>query len=324
MSSKLIKRAQDGSAWGCENNRGIMGVMVKTSPATVDNYAERLCPLIEAALARYSDLGEGCPIKLREALRYSLLAPGKRLRPMLALLAAEACSGSFEAAIPAACAVEMVHAYSLIHDDLPAMDNDDLRRGRPTCHKAFDEATAILAGDALLTLAFEVLAKHIRPPATAAACCAALAEGAGACNLVGGQADDMASPNSIGDLDLLDSIDRRKTGALILVSLRMGGITANANASQLSILDQYGRHVGLAFQIVDDILDINSSRQLLGKGVGKDARQGKLTFPGILGLDQSAQYAGELIDKACLALVPLGSRAAGLDVLARYVLKRNR
>jgi geranylgeranyl diphosphate synthase type II len=298
--------------------------MVKTSPATLDNYAERLCPSIDAALQSYSDLGEGCPVKLREALRYSLLAPGKRLRPMLALLAAEACSGSFEAAIPAACAVEMVHAYSLIHDDLPAMDDDDLRRGRATCHKAFDEATAILAGDALLTLAFEVLAKHIHPPATAAACCAALAEAAGACNLVGGQADDMASPNSIGDLDLLESIDRRKTGALIHVSLRLGGITAEADASQLSILDQYGRHVGLAFQIVDDILDINSSRQLLGKGVGKDARQGKLTFPGILGLDQSAQYAGELIDKACQALIPLGSRAAGLDALARYVLKRNR
>jgi geranylgeranyl diphosphate synthase type II len=298
--------------------------MINSSPATLDNYAERLCPSIEAALQSYSDLGEGCPTKLREALRYSLLAPGKRLRPMLVLLAAEACSGSFEAAIPAACAVEMVHAYSLIHDDLPAMDNDDLRRGRPTCHKAFDEATAILTGDALLTLAFEVLAKHVHPPATAAACCAALAEAAGACNLVGGQADDMAGPNSTGGLDLLESIDRRKTGALIHVSIRLGGITAEANASQLSILDQYGRHVGLAFQIIDDLLDVSSREQLLGKRVGKDARQGKLTFPGILGLDQSAQYAGELIDKACQVIVPLGTRAAGLDALARYVLKRNR
>ena len=138
-------------------------------------------------------LGEGCPARLREAMRYSLLAPGKRMRPMLVLLAAEACGGTIEAAMPAACAVEMVHAYSLIHDDLPALDNDDLRRGRPTCHKAFDEATAILAGDALLTLAFEVLAKEIQPPATAAACCAALAEAAGACNMVGGQVDDVAA-----------------------------------------------------------------------------------------------------------------------------------
>ncbi|MGA2061106.1 MAG: polyprenyl synthetase family protein [Thermoguttaceae bacterium] len=298
--------------------------MVKTSPATLDNYAETLCPRIEAALDGYSDLGEGCPIKLRKAIRYSLLAPGKRLRPMLVLLAAEACDGSIEDALPAACAVEMVHAYSLIHDDLPAMDDDDLRRGLPTCHKAFDEATAILAGDALLALAFEVLAKHVHPPALAAACCAALAEAAGACNLVGGQADDMAGTHFDEGLELLESIDRRKTGALIHVSLRLGGITAKADARQLSILDQYGRHVGLAFQIIDDLLDVNCSEQSLGKRVGKDARQGKLTFPGVLGIDQSAQYAGELINKACEALEPLGSRAAGLDALARYVLKRNR
>ncbi len=298
--------------------------MVKTSPDTLDSYAETLCPRIETALDNYSNLGEGCPIKLREAIRYSLLAPGKRLRPMLTLLAAEACAGSIEAALPAACAVEMVHAYSLIHDDLPAMDNDDLRRGRPTCHKTFGEATAILAGDALLTLAFEVLAKHIHPPVLAAACCGALAEAAGACSLVGGQADDMAGPYSAGDLGLLESIDHRKTGALIHVSLQLGGMTANADARQLSILDQYGRHVGLAFQIIDDLLDVNCSEQSLGKRVGKDARQGKLTFPGILGLDQSAQYAGELINKACQVLEPLGSQAAGLDALARYVLKRNR
>ncbi|MGA2797501.1 MAG: polyprenyl synthetase family protein [Thermoguttaceae bacterium] len=298
--------------------------MINSSPATLDNYAETLCPRIEAALDSYSDLGEGCPIKLREALRYSLLAPGKRLRPMLTLLAAEACGGSIEDALPAACAVEMVHAYSLIHDDLPAMDDDDLRRGRPTCHKAFDEATAILAGDALLALAFEVLAKHVRPSALAAACCAALAEAAGACNLVGGQVDDMAGTHFDEGLDLLESIDRRKTGALIQVSLRLGGIVAQADARQLSILDQYGRHVGLAFQIIDDLLDVNCSEQSLGKGVGKDARQGKLTFPGVLGIDQSARYAGELINKACQALEPLGSRAAGLDALARYVLKRNR
>jgi geranylgeranyl diphosphate synthase, type II len=298
--------------------------MVKTSPATLDNYAETLSPRIEAALDSYSNLGEGCPVKLREAIRYSLLAPGKRLRPILVLLASEACGGLIEDALPAASAVEMVHAYSLIHDDLPAMDDDDLRRGRPTCHKAFDEATAILAGDALLARAFEVLAKNVHPSALAAACCAALAEAAGACNLVGGQADDMAGTHFDGGLDLLESIDRRKTGALIHVSLRLGGIIAQADARQLSILDQYGRHVGLAFQIIDDLLDVNCSEQSLGKRVGKDARQGKLTFPGVLGIDQSARYAGELINKACQVLEPLGSRAAGLDALARYVLKRNR
>ncbi len=164
---------------------------MKNSPSCFAELVERLGPQIDAALDAQTALGEGCPSRLREAMRYSLLAPGKRLRPMLALLAAEACGGSLEAALPAACAVEMVHAYSLIHDDLPAMDDDDLRRGRSTCHKAFDEATAILAGDALLTLAFEVLAEQVQPPVVAAACCAALARAAGACNMVGGQADDV-------------------------------------------------------------------------------------------------------------------------------------
>jgi geranylgeranyl diphosphate synthase, type II len=298
--------------------------MAKTLSATLDNYSETLGPRIEAALDGYSDLGEGCPVKLREAMRYSLLAPGKRLRPMLTLLAAEACDGSVEAAMPAACAVEMVHAYSLIHDDLPAMDDDDLRRGRPTCHLAFDEATAILAGDALLALAFEVLAKHIHPPDAAAACCAALAEAAGACNLVGGQADDMHGSNAAVSPELLESIDRRKTGALIQAALRLGGIAARADDRQTAVLEQYGRNVGLAFQIIDDLLDVQSNLQSAGKRVGKDAKQGKLTFPGILGIDQSTHYAGELIDNACEALLSLGDRAAGLDALARYVLKRNR
>lgn len=290
----------------------------------LDNYTAKLRPMIETALDGYTRFGEDCPANLREAIRYSLLAPGKRLRPILALLAAEACGGQIEKALPAACAVEMVHAYSLIHDDLPAMDDDDLRRGRPTCHKAFGEATAILAGDALLALAFEVLAKHIHPPAVAGLCCAALAEAAGACNLVGGQADDMAGQTVAGGLTRLESIDRRKTGALILVSLRLGGMAVSADANQLSILSEYGRKVGLAFQVIDDLLDVRSNEQVMGKRVAKDAEQGKLTFPGVMGIDQSAQYAGELIQKACESLGPLGDRAAGLDALARYVLDRNK
>jgi geranylgeranyl diphosphate synthase type II len=298
--------------------------MVKTSPVSLDDYIAAFRQRIEAALERYSDVGEGCPARLKQAMQYSLLAPGKRLRPILVLLAAEACGGAIEAALPAACAVEMIHTYSLIHDDLPAMDDDDLRRGRATCHKAFDEATAILAGDALMPLAFEVLVKHIHPPALAAACCSALAEAAGPSNLVGGQADDMQSPHSTGGMDLLESIHRRKTGALIQVSLRLGGMIAEADPQKLLILDQYGRSVGLAFQIIDDLLDVRSSQQSLGKRVGKDAKSGKLTFPGILGLDQSAQYAGELVEKACQALAPFGVRAAGLDALARYILKRDR
>jgi geranylgeranyl diphosphate synthase type II len=331
-------------------------------------FTKALLPRIEAALDCYSDLGPGCPERLKEAMRYSLLAPGKRLRPMLALLAAEACGGEIEPALPAACAVEMIHAYSLIHDDLPAMDDDDLRRGRPTCHKAFDEATAILAGDALLTLAFEAVARYIQPPATAAACCAALAEAAGACHLVGGQMDDIEgergvnvevqmtnddgnekeafrhssfelrhSPASLAPLpevageaynrisfDLLASIHRRKTGAMIRVSLRLGGLVAGASQPQLESLERYGDNIGLAFQVVDDLLDVRSSQEIMGKRTGKDAAQGKLTFPGLLGVDRSADYAAKLIKDACDSLVGFGSRAAGLEALARYVLERNR
>jgi geranylgeranyl diphosphate synthase type II len=269
-------------------------------------------------------------------MRYSLLAPGKRLRPILVLLAAEACGADPEAAMPAACAVEMVHAYSLIHDDLPAMDDDDLRRGRPTCHKAFGEATAILAGDALLTLAFEVLAKEVQPPEVAAACCAALAEAAGAANMVGGQASDIdvAHDESKADgellrgdseqrLAVLESIHHRKTGAMIQVSLRLGGLVAGAAAAQLAALDSFGRRVGLTFQITDDLLDVQSSEAAMGKRVGKDAKHGKLTFPSVLGIDQSAQYAGLLATEACRSLDGFGSRGQGLRKLAWYVVGRN-
>jgi geranylgeranyl diphosphate synthase, type II len=306
-----------------------------------------LLPRIDAALAGRTQLGDGCPARLGEAMRYSLLAPGKRLRPMLVLLAAEACGGRIEAALPAACAVEMVHAYSLIHDDLPAMDDDDLRRGRPTCHKAFDEATAILAGDALLTLAFEVLATEIQPPAVAAACCATLASAAGSCGMVGGQADDVAEGESAnGDgggcrrtacrmangiptttsvpFERLTSIHRRKTGAMICVSLRLGSLVAGAKPEQLAALDLYGQRLGLAFQITDDLLDVQSSEAATGKRVGKDAQQGKLTFPGVLGLDQSTQHARQLIAEASEALKPFGADAAGLQSVAQFVLERNR
>jgi geranylgeranyl diphosphate synthase, type II len=292
-------------------------------------YAESLRPRIEAALCATCEPAPGWPQRLREAICYALLSPGKRLRPILTLMAAEACGGSHEAAMPAACAVEMVHAYSLVHDDLPAMDDDDLRRGRPTCHKAFGEATAILAGDALLTMAFETLAKGIRPPAVAAACCAALAEAAGPCQLVGGQADDVAGatgslPQGEADLHLLESIHHRKTGAMIGVSLRLGGMTAGAGAADLRALNEYGRRLGLAFQITDDLLDVRGSEAATGKRVGKDTEQGKRTFPGLLGIDRSLQRARDLIAEACQAILPLGSRAGGLEALAQCVLERNR
>jgi geranylgeranyl diphosphate synthase, type II len=278
---------------------------------------------IDAALDRYSDFAVDCPPQLREAIRYSLLAPCKRLRPTLVLFAAEACGSTWEVALPAACAVEMVHTYSLIHDDLPAMDNDDLRRGRPTCHKAFGEAVAILAGDALLALSFEVLACHVRSPSIAARACATLAEAAGPLALVGGQADDLLLEHTGGDITTLENIHRRKTGAMFLASLRLGGLVAGADEVQQAALERYGRKIGLAFQIADDLLDVQGTEAALGKRVGKDSQHGKLTFPALLGVEESQRRAQQLVDEACDALTPLGEKRAALEVLARYVLERN-
>jgi geranylgeranyl diphosphate synthase type II len=279
--------------------------------------------MIDRALDAYADFDRGCPERLREAIRYSLLAPGKRLRPMLVLLAAEACDGDAQAALPAACAVEMIHAYSLVHDDLPAMDDDDLRRGRPTCHKAFGEGLAILAGDALVTLAFEVLARDVRPPAVAARCCALLAQAAGATALVGGQADDLAGAFSAAGAESLEAIHRRKTGAVWLASLQLGGLVAGADRKQQDALTQYGQALGLAFQITDDLLDVRGDASAMGKRAGKDSDRGKLTFPGLLGIEESTRRATELVEQACAALAPLEPRAEGLQALAHYVLNRN-
>ncbi len=305
--------------------------MLQKPLSSYPEIAEQFIPQIDAALDARTATEDGCPARLREAIRYSLLAPGKRLRPILVLLAAEACQGNAEAAMPGACAVEMVHAYSLIHDDLPAMDDDDLRRGRPTCHKAFGEATAILAGDALLTLAFEVLAKEVQPAETAAACCAALAEAAGAANMVGGQAADLDTAGGDGrrqdgpsSLAVLESIHHRKTGAMIRVSLRLGGLVAGAELAQLAALDAFGRRVGLCFQITDDLLDVQSSQVAMGKRVGKDAQHGKLTFPSLLGVDRSIQYARRLTAEACQDVAFFGARAEGLCKLAWYVVERSR
>jgi len=298
--------------------------MPNTLLAPFDRCAGQLRPRIEASLQAHTPLGEGCPPVLREAIAYSLLAPGKRLRPMLVLMAARACGGDTQQAMPAACAVEMVHAYSLIHDDLPAMDDDDLRRGQSTCHKKFGEALAILAGDALLTMAFGTLADEIQPPRAAAECCAALARAAGACCMVGGQADDVAGPDPCAGIDSLESVHRRKTGAMIEVSLKLGALTAGANQRQTTALAEYGRQLGLAFQIIDDLLDVRSDEQTTGKNVRKDAQLGKLTFPGLVGIEQSNLRAEQLIRQASEALQPFGERAEDLESLAQYVLERNR
>ncbi len=293
-----------------------------------DSYTAAMRSEVNAALDRFSTYDSDCPATLRAAIRHSLLAPGKRLRPLLVLMAAEACGGdrgqALHAALPAACAVEMVHTYSLIHDDLPAMDNDDLRRGLPTCHAAFGETVAILAGDALLAQAFEVLAEGTRPADVAAACCAELGRAAGASALVGGQADDLAAEREGGGREDLERIHRRKTGALFLASLRMGGRIGGASAEQLNDLTEYGRRLGLAFQIVDDLLDAGGDAAAVGKRVGKDSDRGKLTFPRLWGLEASRERAAALIRAAEAAVSPWSDRSRHLVDLARFVLERNR
>lgn len=279
---------------------------------------------IDRALEQYADLGDRCPARLQQAIQYSLLGPGKRLRPQLVLLAAEACGSSIESALPAACAVEMVHAYSLIHDDLPAMDDDDLRRGRPSCHLQFDEATAILAGDALQARAFEIVASEVKPAEVAAACCVELARAAGAAGMVGGQADDLTAEVAGGGIAELESIHRRKTGAMLVVSLRLGALVANAPRQDLDRLERYGTKLGLAFQIVDDLLDLQGDEDQVGKRTGKDADRGKLTFPRLLGAQESRRRAARLVDDACQALGALNGTTRRLEQLAHYVVERNR
>jgi geranylgeranyl diphosphate synthase type II len=269
-------------------------------------------------------------------MAYSLYSPGKRLRPLLVILACEATGGTLEMALPSACAVEMIHTYSLIHDDLPAMDDDDLRRGQPTCHKKFDEATAILAGDALLTGAFEVIAAGYAPR-TAAVSCLELARGAGAVGMVGGQVLDLEAEGRIAasgerkppeSLASLENIHTRKTGALFRSSLRLGVFAAQGerptgpDPKALAAADAYAEAFGLAFQVTDDLLDVESTADKAGKRVGKDAARGKLTYPGLLGVEESRRRAAALGQQAMAAAEILGSDL--LAELARYVVQRDR
>jgi geranylgeranyl diphosphate synthase type II len=257
-------------------------------------------------------------------MAYSLLGGGKRLRPLLTLLACETAGGDAKAALPAACAVEMIHTYSLIHDDLPAMDDDSLRRGRPTCHIQFGEAHAILAGDALLTLAFEVLARDVRPASVAAACCADLAAAAGASGMVAGQtADFEAEGSGVAGIEQLQAIHLRKTGRLLRSALTMGGRIAGASPEALASLSKYGENIGLAFQITDDLLDIVGEQEKMGKGVRKDAKLGKLTYPFLLGIQESRKRARSLIAEACSALSGFGEASQRLEALAHFVLERD-
>jgi len=260
-------------------------------------------------------------------MRYAVLDGGKRLRPILVLAAAEACSGPHgplqnPSALSAAVAVELVHCYSLVHDDLPTMDDDDLRRGRPACHKVFGDAVAILAGDALLTLAFEVLSEEVEDSDLAGRLVSELARAAGHAGMVGGQVVDILSEGSKPSAELLDYIHRNKTGALIRASVRMGALCARAPKEQFDALSAYGERVGLAFQIADDILDISSSPGELGKATQKDLDRGKLTYPGLAGLEEAQQRARELAQEAVAQLTPFGQRGRLLEELAHFVVTR--
>jgi geranylgeranyl diphosphate synthase, type II len=276
------------------------------------------------ALQRLTPPESAPPETIHRAIRYSLFAGGKRIRPILCLQAASAISSDAPGAMNAACALEMIHTYSLIHDDLPALDNDDLRRGKLTCHKVFGEAMAILAGDALFTLAIQTLVRIERLDAERkVALIKELSFASGTVNgMIGGQVTDIEGEGQTPTADLLSRIHRAKTGALLRASVRMGGICGGGDAAQLAALTSYGEHVGLAFQIVDDILDIEESSEALGKTAGKDLAQGKITFPAVYGLETSRRMAEDECSKAHDALVNFGDSARRLHEIADLIVYR--
>ena len=297
--------------------------MSTSGEVLLSQYMTQVRQEVDHALADVATYGDGCPVVLGDAIRHILLAPGKRLRPMLVLMASDACGNRSSATIASACAVEMIHTYSLIHDDLPAMDDDELRRGLPTVHVVYGEANAILAGDALLAQAFEVIARCQATADQVVRCLQELTQAAGPCQLVGGQVDDLQAENTVGNAGQLQKIHERKTGAMFRVSLRLGAIAADATDEQITRLDTYGKHLGLAFQIVDDLLDLQGDVEQLGKQTGKDTEHGKLTYPALMGVKESQDLAADLIKQACEQLEPFGETAEPLRQLAYFVLERN-
>lgn len=278
---------------------------------------------IHAALDRLVPPETEPPETIHKAMRYSLFAGGKRIRPALCMAAAEAVTGSFECAIEPACALEMIHTYSLIHDDLPALDNDDLRRGRPTNHKVFGDAMAILAGDSLLTLAFQVLAQAPLTDSQRVKLVAELAVASGTVKgMIAGQVHDIEGERQKPTAELLDRIHRAKTGALLRASVRMGAIASAGSEAQIDALSRYGEHVGLAFQIVDDLLDVEMPSEALGKTAGKDVNQQKITFPAVHGMEPSRVMARRELAAAHGALDLFGDKAQRLHELADLIVQR--
>jgi len=268
------------------------------------------------------------PDRILEAMTYSLMAEGKRIRPVLCVAAAEAAGGNPEDALPAACALEMVHTYSLIHDDLPAMDDDALRRGKPTCHMAFDEATAILTGDALLTLAFQTLASIELSNAEQAAkwlrVIRLISYAAGYCGMIQGQMLDITSEGRQLTLAELKSLHRLKTGALIEASISSGAVLGGLNSIKISLLESYAQNIGLAFQVTDDILNVEGDPEIMGKAVGTDKLRNKSTYPSLLGLKKSKDFAGKLVENALQALESFDQKAEPLRAIAKYIVERKK
>lgn len=278
---------------------------------------------IDRALDRFLPRESTRPATIHKAMRYSLFAGGKRLRPILCLAAAEACGGKVANALPFACAVECIHTYSLVHDDLPSMDNDDLRRGRATCHKIFGDGIAVLAGDALLTVAFEILS-HARVPRRydAFTLLRELAIAAGSRKLIGGQVADLEAEGKQTTADDLRYIHENKTAAMLTASVCLGAMSANATTKELAAMTKFGRALGLAFQVIDDILDVTQTSEKLGKSAGKDITARKATYPAVIGLAESRNQARLLTRKAHAALTVYGQKGEALHALANYLLER--
>jgi geranylgeranyl diphosphate synthase, type II len=291
---------------------------------TLESYIACQQKRVDQALDRMLPQESENPATIHRAMRYSVFAGGKRVRPLLAIAAADVIAPDAPGIETAACSLELIHTYSLIHDDLPALDNDDLRRGRPTCHKVFGDAMAILAGDALLTLAFEVLSKLDAPAERRVDLVRELSTASGTVGgMIGGQVNDIEGEQQTPTAALLESIHRAKTGALLRASVRMGALYAGADAGQLDALTKFGEHIGLAFQIVDDVLDVEQSSEALGKTAGKDAKQQKITFPAVYGIEKSREMAESERAEAHRALAVFGGGSQRLREMADFIVHRN-
>ncbi len=297
---------------------------IRFRPVNLKKYLRTRQKVIDRALDRYLPKTSTKPVTLHKAMRYSLFAGGKRLRPILCLAAAEACRGNVDTALPLACAVECIHTYSLVHDDLPSMDNDDFRRGRPTCHKVFGDGIAVLAGDALLTIAFEIVSNAKPAPRyDISILLREIAVAAGSQKLIAGQVADLEAEGKRVKRDQLRFIHENKTAAMLKSSVRLGAMSANADARKLSAITQFGEQLGLAFQVIDDILDVTQTSEILGKSAGKDVAAKKATYPAVIGLEKSRAEARRLTRQAHDALsVFQEGDAEALHALANYLLER--